>query len=669
MECPFCRYQIEEVEKFCAGCGKELPKIIKEQINKESREALKEIQTPHSISTPPHEISSKNKKETDVLSYETDDIRKKEYKGLVREAFEDHSITADEYQKLERKRRELGLDNNDIEIIHHDVSNELGFDIQDAGDLLSSIILEINQNKLHIAGDFSNLEIRITNVSDTDLEKVCVYGNIPHFNHFVEKKIGKLKKNGKSGVILPFRSQQPGEINMELFLEYFDAQGNPSVYGTNIPIKIRKQELSSSNVFNIKNEVVFQSDRQNVVDAEKMINFGNLGEIMHKDEPIEKSSYLSERAWVRWCLFFNEEETIRKRDSLAIQKKTKEGEKKYQEGLTFKREADGMDKYSAISTYKISFECLQESKECFTKILQTDPNNAFSLKASSLEKINEIGRVIAEIVSKIGILEKVSTAPAVKLSSGCLTISDLNRVYLFSKERISLGRDNKNDIVLRIIPCKPKEQYPENWQKSWEISSTHAEILNRAEQFYIKDIGSDGKGSLNGTFLNGGRIKPLQEYPIRDGMRINIARVLDLECSFLGEYKKREKESGTLSSCYTVLGEMADSCFGIDKVVSIDAIKIRRRNNYTEGEEYIILIREIRIGRSKSNGIAIDDEKVSDIHARLFYRDNQYWLEDLNSRHGTWVNGKNIIQGDEAPLGIRSDIKLGDAQLHFEGYE
>jgi pSer/pThr/pTyr-binding forkhead associated (FHA) protein len=75
------------------------------------------------------------------------------------------------------------------------------------------------------------------------------------------------------------------------------------------------------------------------------------------------------------------------------------------------------------------------------------------------------------------------------------------------------------------------------------------------------------------------------------------------------------------------------------------------------------------IGRSKSNGIFLDSEKVSDIHAKVFYRDGQYWVEDLNSRLGTWVNGTKVAPGDEASLGKQSEIIVGDVSLNFQGYE
>jgi pSer/pThr/pTyr-binding forkhead associated (FHA) protein len=308
---------------------------------------------------------------------------------------------------------------------------------------------------------------------------------------------------------------------------------------------------------------------------------------------------------------------------------------------------------------------LKESEECFKKIRELDPENTISL-----EKLRGVRNIISDIKGKIGTSETEPEMPAVRISSGCMALQDMRKkIYLYSKDRITMGRDSKNDIVLRIIPYQPKEQYPENWQKSSQISSLHAEILNKTGQFFIRDIGGGNAGSANGTYLDGKRAKPMEAYPLKDNMRINIAKVLDLECIFLGEYSRKDKVKANVSTCVTVLGEVSDSCFGIDKMGAVDAIKIKRRNNFSDGEKYVIVIREVTVGRSKSNGISIDREKVSDIHARLFFRDNQYWLEDLNSRYGTWVNGKRINPGDEVSLGTNSEIVLGDAHIRFEGFK
>lgn len=51
---------------------------------------------------------------------------------------------------------------------------------------------------------------------------------------------------------------------------------------------------------------------------------------------------------------------------------------------------------------------------------------------------------------------------------------------------------------------------------------------------------------------------------------------------------------------------------------------------------------EIIIGRDPSCNLVINDTTVSSQHARLSYQRNQWWVEDLNSRNGTWLNEESV---------------------------
>jgi hypothetical protein len=51
---------------------------------------------------------------------------------------------------------------------------------------------------------------------------------------------------------------------------------------------------------------------------------------------------------------------------------------------------------------------------------------------------------------------------------------------------------------------------------------------------------------------------------------------------------------------------------------------------------------EILIGRLPQCAIRLLHDTVGRLHARVAYRDGQYWIEDCGSDNGTWVNGKRI---------------------------
>jgi pSer/pThr/pTyr-binding forkhead associated (FHA) protein len=76
---------------------------------------------------------------------------------------------------------------------------------------------------------------------------------------------------------------------------------------------------------------------------------------------------------------------------------------------------------------------------------------------------------------------------------------------------------------------------------------------------------------------------------------------------------------------------------------------------------------EIILGREPVCDFPINDQTVSSHHARLSYRRNQWWLEDMASTNGTYLNGEAvtapvvITHGDTLRLGqVGVKITIGE---------
>ena len=70
------------------------------------------------------------------------------------------------------------------------------------------------------------------------------------------------------------------------------------------------------------------------------------------------------------------------------------------------------------------------------------------------------------------------------------------------------------------------------------------------------------------------------------------------------------------------------------------------------------------LGRDVNNAIVVDDPFASSDHAVLTYRGTGWYVEDLGSTNGTYVNGRAIEA--LAPLGFGDELAIGQVRLRLE---
>jgi pSer/pThr/pTyr-binding forkhead associated (FHA) protein len=74
---------------------------------------------------------------------------------------------------------------------------------------------------------------------------------------------------------------------------------------------------------------------------------------------------------------------------------------------------------------------------------------------------------------------------------------------------------------------------------------------------------------------------------------------------------------------------------------------------------------EVTVGRAPGCGISLpDDTFVSQVHARVFARDGGWWVEDLGSTNGTYLNDGPVTSAMAVRTGDRVQFGQTVAELH-----
>jgi pSer/pThr/pTyr-binding forkhead associated (FHA) protein len=93
--------------------------------------------------------------------------------------------------------------------------------------------------------------------------------------------------------------------------------------------------------------------------------------------------------------------------------------------------------------------------------------------------------------------------------------------------------------------------------------------------------------------------------------------------------------------------------------------------NMLEEQTVAFAIPEVIIGRSPACAYTIHNETVSSTHARLSYHHDQWWVEDLRSTNGTFVNDEKVatptvlMSGDDLRCGqVTIRVNIDDSTSH-----
>ncbi|MFH0797177.1 MAG: FHA domain-containing protein [Candidatus Omnitrophota bacterium] len=169
--------------------------------------------------------------------------------------------------------------------------------------------------------------------------------------------------------------------------------------------------------------------------------------------------------------------------------------------------------------------------------------------------------------------------------------------FVFEKEQYSIGRDSSNDIAL----------------ESSLVSRRHLQIERKEGCFWVRDL-----NSTNGTFINGSKITgPVK---IKGNERIEAGE-------FLVQVELKKDETRVVE-----LGPKRTSYLGLE---FFPPLSLKKSFEATPGTP-------VTIGRIPECSLSISDSTVSKIHAQILRRDGDFFVEDLQSTNGTFLNGQRV---------------------------
>jgi pSer/pThr/pTyr-binding forkhead associated (FHA) protein len=97
-------------------------------------------------------------------------------------------------------------------------------------------------------------------------------------------------------------------------------------------------------------------------------------------------------------------------------------------------------------------------------------------------------------------------------------------------------------------------------------------------------------------------------------------------------------------------------------VAAVPAVPLLRLTNEAQtGETFGFSYEEVSVGRDPAADLCLDHPTISAHHARLSYHHSQWWLEDLHSKNGTFLNGEPVGE----PMVITQGDLLGFGQVRL----
>jgi pSer/pThr/pTyr-binding forkhead associated (FHA) protein len=229
------------------------------------------------------------------------------------------------------------------------------------------------------------------------------------------------------------------------------------------------------------------------------------------------------------------------------------------------------------------------------------------------------------------------------------------REYAVGEAGLSIGRDAGCDVVISAP----------------EVSRRHAVIRSTADGYVLLDA------SANGVLVNEARVQTEISLGRGDTVRVgpeefrfyaepgsaahSADRVHAPSLQLTGSMKAIDPsaliiDSGVERDPMAPAAGLARRAFALLEVVN---------EGPSKGRIHHITSPLVHVGRGEYNDICLNDESVSETHAKLQRRSEGWYLVDVNSTNGSYVAGVRLPPGGEAIVKHGTDVRFGGIKLLF----
>jgi pSer/pThr/pTyr-binding forkhead associated (FHA) protein len=196
-----------------------------------------------------------------------------------------------------------------------------------------------------------------------------------------------------------------------------------------------------------------------------------------------------------------------------------------------------------------------------------------------------------------------------------------------------------------------------------EVSRKHAEVAPVEGGYEVRDF------SANGVYVNGTRIEKPQLLS-----RADVIRVGTEEFRFYADVAANAPVKATPPLSTPVVAPPVEVATPVAPVAPptpapvadtrpvLAALEVANEGP-NKGQAYEIKVPLAHIGRGAHNDVVINDDSVSDTHAKLQRRDDGWYVVDVGSTNGTYVGGQRITA--ERRLDGAPDVRFGGVKMVF----